>query len=315
MTLLLFGLSVLDRVSVIITFWSSICYSLELLNPPHLTFDPFGLYVMTAALPRVIVSRLTCWMTAVISVQRCLSVVLPFRSREIITARSTVATVATVTGVVAFSYLWMVTVREIQVKVDLSTNVTKLFYVYATKGKIDEIVNVILFLFLPFANFILILMCTLIMIMSLKRAIKWRYKAMSGSVVTTRAKYKLTKTERKTKRNSKAGAKCQGADNIKGQGHSVEDVKMTKETKETKTSKLIVVIMTIFVVCNLPSNLVVAARNIVPGFNDFGRLKNLFLTSYSLGLLLEAVNSSVNIFAYYSMSSRFKSTLDGVLNL
>ncbi|XP_059152877.1 uncharacterized protein LOC131938748 [Physella acuta] len=306
-TILLFGLSVLDLVSVLITLWSSVCYGLELLDPPYLTFDPFSLYVMTAALPRVVVSRLTCWMTAIISVQRCLSVVLPFRSRQIITARSSVATVATVTLAVAFSYLWMFTVREIQVKVDQTTNVTKLFYVYVTKGKIDEIVNVALFLVLPFANFILILMCTVVMITSLKRATKWRYKVISGSEIPSHAEANLTRQERKTKRDSTTGVKGQGCDDTKGQGYSKGDV---KTTKETKTSKLIVVIMTIFIACNLPSNVVVAARNIVPGFNDFGRLKNLFLTSYSLGLLLEAVSSSVNIFAYYSMSSRFKSTLD-----
>lgn len=79
--------------------------------------------------------------------------------------------------------------------------------------------------------------------------------------------------------------------------------------RDQKVTRMVLVISTFFIVCFVPISLTTMSIIIEPEFSMYGKYRNLFIIVGSLGLALESLNSAVNIFIYYNMSSRYKATL------
>ncbi|XP_059155884.1 uncharacterized protein LOC131940961 [Physella acuta] len=177
-----------------------------------------------------------------------------------------------------------------------------IFMVYIRKGTPNQLFITLFFICLPIINFLAILCCTVIMIVVLKSAIKWRTSARLGSQSNLKQKLlntipkglepNIVSSEPEPNPTTQCSRPNPGAD-----------------TKEVRTSKLVLTVMIVFIVCNTPSNVLVAAREVVSEFQESGRLQNLYYCMQALAFLCETVNSSVNIFTYYVMSSKFKATL------
>ncbi|XP_059151504.1 uncharacterized protein LOC131937845 [Physella acuta] len=83
--------------------------------------------------------------------------------------------------------------------------------------------------------------------------------------------------------------------------------------RDKKVVKMVTLISCIFIVCLMPSCInfllgVVYAS----AYSLAGVQQNLFLLSWSVILTLEGVNSSVNIFVYYTMSSNYRNIFRGL---
>ncbi|XP_059169862.1 mu-type opioid receptor-like [Physella acuta] len=276
----LFGLALTDLLCLVFNFWISVCYIVIILDPPTLTVDPYSLSIITASLPRVIFTRVSCWLTALISLQRCLCVALPFKVRDVFTPRTTAYLTLTISAFTFLSHMSLYFYSDLHAVLDPRSNTSKVYLVPLSYGHVDLYVNTLFFFFLPLLNFLLIFACTLGMISLLKSSTKWREIARKGNSV-----------------------------NIRPLNHHNEYKNQDmRESKEARVSKMIIVIMLIFITCNIPSNVLLAIRNVVPEFQENGRLKNLFHVTHALAFLLEAVNSSANFFAYFFMSSKFYTT-------
>lgn len=79
--------------------------------------------------------------------------------------------------------------------------------------------------------------------------------------------------------------------------------------RDQKVAKMVVMISCLFIACYIPMSFLFVALSLVPGFSVFGKYKNILDLLGCLSFILEAINSSVNIFIYYDMSSKYRSML------
>ncbi|CAG5135334.1 unnamed protein product [Candidula unifasciata] len=76
--------------------------------------------------------------------------------------------------------------------------------------------------------------------------------------------------------------------------------------KDKRVIKMISFIAVIFIVCELPSVVNVIAMAFNPQIHPSGINYNMFYVIWSVVYVMESVNSTVNIFVYFNMSSRYK---------
>lgn len=79
--------------------------------------------------------------------------------------------------------------------------------------------------------------------------------------------------------------------------------------RDKKTVNMIVLIAIILIICYTPGTALLMVTFFEPEFSVSGRYVNTFIAAWTFGLLLETVNSSVNIILYYKMSTRYRQTL------
>lgn len=77
-------------------------------------------------------------------------------------------------------------------------------------------------------------------------------------------------------------------------------------SRSTKVSKMVVTISSIFIACFVPIIIAFVAMSIEPALSISGKYRGLLTITAGLCVLLESINSSVNIFIYYHMSSRYR---------
>lgn len=78
--------------------------------------------------------------------------------------------------------------------------------------------------------------------------------------------------------------------------------------RDKKAMSMIAFIACVLILCYTPDLVVTLLIFAEPQFNILGKYFNLGLILYSFGLVCHAINSSINIFIYYSMSSKYKHT-------
>lgn len=80
-------------------------------------------------------------------------------------------------------------------------------------------------------------------------------------------------------------------------------------SRDKKTMTMVVLIAGVLIVCFIPGVTLHTAGFFEPGLNLVGKYSNLFHIGWSFAFLFEAINSSVNIFLYYNMSTKYRQTL------
>jgi hypothetical protein len=194
---------------------------------------------------------------------------MPLKVKIIITSFRTKVIIVSIFIFTIFLFSPFYFVNKLAWKYDAHRNRSVIGIIY-TEGR--EIVDSTTFflhsVLLSSALLVTVIVCTIILVYKLNKKAKWR----SGSV-------------------PQIGTK--------------QD---TVSTKDNKVAKMITMIAIIFIVCYLPPtvNFVVMTYNIE--FSLTGKLTNVFHLIWSVTFVLQALNSSVNIFVYFKMSSKFKNT-------
>ncbi|GFR66943.1 chemosensory receptor A [Elysia marginata] len=80
--------------------------------------------------------------------------------------------------------------------------------------------------------------------------------------------------------------------------------------RDRKLGRMIVLLSGILFLCYIPSTIALLVQLIEPGFSMLGRFNNSFFATWSFVWVLDAFNSSVNIFVYYNMSSKYRSSFN-----
>ena len=91
----LLGLAISDLGALLTLVWMSVCFN-PLFRKLSLTFDPDGVQYLTAGWPHVCFARITSYITAYITLERCLCVTLPLKVKTIITPRRTFLTISAI---------------------------------------------------------------------------------------------------------------------------------------------------------------------------------------------------------------------------
>lgn len=78
--------------------------------------------------------------------------------------------------------------------------------------------------------------------------------------------------------------------------------------RDRKTMRMIILIAGVLIICYTPAVLLGLTTFFEAEFSVRGKFHNLYYTLWSFGLLFVSINSSVNIFLYLKMSSKYRQT-------
>lgn len=86
-------------------------------------------------------------------------------------------------------------------------------------------------------------------------------------------------------------------------------------SRDKKTVTMVLLIATILIICFIPTVTLLTVAFIVREFSITGKYSSIFHVMWSLAFFFEAVNSSVNIFLYYNMSSKYRQTFNEIFSV
>lgn len=270
----LLALSVSDLCSLICVMWTSLCFSPAIRDSdiPMVTTE---VHLITGSWPHVVFIRTTGWITAFISLERCVCVSQPLKVKTIFTRKRHITAVIAIFGVtIVCSSLPFV-----------STGLGWVFYSDRNKTLIGLIYNVDLDarkytdsisyavsgVFMPTSCFLSVVILTTFLVVKLYQKAAWRMSVSSGMI---------------------------HGSNTTGQANA----------KERKVAKMVVLMSVIFIISFLPAVGFFITGIVEPTFNYDRLNKNLLLVSLSISNTTEAINASVNIFIYVKMSSKYRET-------
>ncbi|XP_005089798.1 adenosine receptor A1-like [Aplysia californica] len=261
----LMGLAVSDLGSLVTTFWLSICFNPLFINA-GLPINVMEVMNATGGRPHICFARVTSFITAFITFERCLCISLPLKVKMIITPRRTKIIIIFI-FILMFSYPPFYVGNRLAWVFDSSRNATILKLEYNEEITIVEPIAFFLYgvTFSTF-SFVFVICCTIVLVVKLNTKTKWRQ--------ATAAK---------------------GASAPEGVG-----------VKDKKVVKMVTFISSIFIVCFGPSSFLFAIMALEPRFRFNGAYTNVYMVVWSASFILETVNSSVNMFVYLTMSSKYR---------
>ncbi|CAG5128581.1 unnamed protein product [Candidula unifasciata] len=215
----------------------------------------------------IIFTRVSTWITAYITLERCLCVTAPLRVKNLFTPKRTVLILVVVYVLMTASICPMFYAARPARIFDPSNNRT-LFGIYfiEDRSKIEAITfmtnNTI-----PTLAFFTVAICTAILVSTLRKKSKWRLQATMSTAKTVVA------------------------------------------DRDNKVVKMVVLISIIFIVCYFPGAAVFVYMLLDADLRIDGIQKNLITAIFAILFHLESINSTVNIFIYLSMSSKFRAFL------
>lgn len=86
-------------------------------------------------------------------------------------------------------------------------------------------------------------------------------------------------------------------------------------SRNQKVAQMVVMISTLFIACFIPFCVIFLAMSFEPKLSLQGDYRNTVILISGVGFILESINSSMNIFIYYHMSSKYRNTLRDVFCL
>ncbi|CAL1528443.1 unnamed protein product [Lymnaea stagnalis] len=271
----LFGLTVSDLCSLVTLFFFNICQTPAFYNL-ELSFEPYDLSFITVGWAHVGFTRVTCCLTAFITLERCLCIALPLKVKTILDPRRTRLIVVATFPIAYASVFPIYCTASLTEQFSLHRNRTLIVMTYNDLRDVMESVSSVVNNIIPVSSFIIIVVCTTIIVVQLNLKSKWRRSAAAYPTGTANP---------------------------------------TTSGKDKKVEKMVLFISVIFIVCYLPCEILFVWMLFDLELRYDGDQSNLFKVSVSILYFAETLNASANIFVYYSMSSRYKQELQKVLTL
>ncbi|KAK3772107.1 hypothetical protein RRG08_061191 [Elysia crispata] len=268
-------------IGVTVDFVTSILILLTpFISPPldHVTGSHFATYTTVVELfgAPLLYASVACgaWITAIISLERCICVLLPLKVKLFFTHRTTTLLLL---GIFVYQVTFIfVNFVSFRVKMETSdaTNITSL--VLDTASFDDQLYIFAYFSAVTVPSFFcmaIILVGTVLLIIKLQKSAQWRMNAASAA--------------------------------SHGAGVSV---------KEMRLIRIVVFICGIFITCFCPNMLVYLTSAVFPKFQyrdpQFGRL---FTIAAEVAILSQLISCALNFFVYVKMNSKFRRTLKFIL--
>ncbi|GFO37425.1 chemosensory receptor a [Plakobranchus ocellatus] len=281
------SLAVSDFLSCLLGLWTYLCYIPEFRNIPNLPFEPIEVSSETGSNLRPYVTRTGALITAFITLERCLCVVLPMKVKRIITIPVTRITMIVIYAITLIPYTAHPLFTTMGWKYYPHLNKT-LIGAIPTNNSIAPIFLTIImylvgFIFLLSA-IIIILVCTLFLVITLAKSLRWR-----------------DSMRKQTQPRASSG--------------QTSSQKPSESRKEDRLIKMVVVIATLFIVSHLPGTILifvlpVADDYVEKNFNDPSAMLQV-----SFIFAFELVNNSVSFFVYYLIGTKFRFTFRQMFGL
>ncbi|BFZ07960.1 hypothetical protein BsWGS_10999 [Bradybaena similaris] len=176
----LLGLAVSDLGCLLTLMWICICYT-PAFEAADLTFDTTDVTYASTGMVHLTFSRITCWMTAFITLERCLCITTPLKVKLLITPRRTSIIVFIIYATLTLSQVPVYSVNRLGQKFFPDRNKTLLGLVYTPNMEYVEKISSYVNMFLPFIAFVTIISCTAILIITLYSNNEWRGKSRASA--------------------------------------------------------------------------------------------------------------------------------------
>ncbi|GFO27100.1 peptide receptor gpcr [Plakobranchus ocellatus] len=277
------ALAVFDFAFAVLYTWNNLCFWLTY-NNFRLPFHGANVSFITGGAQLAYLSTTIAWITAFISFERCLCILLPLKVRRLITPRGTFVAMLIIILLtfcpsfftfIRYKFVWAFNpylnrtiLNTTPVKSKFAILIEKIFIAFC--GVIQ-----------PLLAFSIVLICTVLLIVQLRKISSWRMSVTS-------AKSQRVQPEE----NSAASS-------------SPAEIRISQ--KEKHLVSMVVAIATIFIVSYIPTCIGILCYVVFDEFNPFGVYKRLFLVSGYIISLGKPISGSVNILIYYKMASKFRS--------
>ena len=281
------ALGVSDLLCIICLLWNAMVYVPALSDVPDIPFIPREFGIPTGGYTSAMFLKTTAWITAFISLERCLCVVFPLKIKSIVSRRRTIAVITVIfiltvvpTGSILF-YIY-----EFKFRFDAARNIT-LLRVGFRKTPLSNALSTVDFIYklvlMNFNPFIIILICAIILAIQLNRSATWRIETLS--------KVTVTHSESQDK-----------------------DGKVQKKlSKDLRVAKTVLAIAIAFLFPGTISTIKYMLALTWPAFHPVRDYGYYYRFSSRMEFLLSLINSSVNFIIYYKMGTKFRATVKNIL--
>lgn len=261
----LLGLAISDMGSLVSLLWLGICYNpfFRYSDLPILTVD---LQHFTGGWTHVIFTRITIFITAFITLERCICIVFPLKVKTILTTKRVKIIIIGIYVFLISSMIPMYCIFRFGWKFVLERNRTMIGIIYFNNQVIIQTISFHLQLIYPALAFTSVVICSAILITKFNQRLTWRNEATSNA--------------------SKA--------------------KGNAEDRDKQVIKMVLSVAIVFIISFTPSLVLFISMVVLPGMNMGQENQNMFIFSYSVSFMSEAINSSVNIILYYKASSKYR---------
>ena len=276
------ALGVSDILCVSFIAWNAICF-IPAFAKSGIPVVARDVVIFTGVSTSIKFIDITAWITAFISLERCLCVVFPLKIKNIVTHNRTVRVIVaifTLTAIPLTANSYYLHVFEFRFDAQWNRTVLGVGYRNASAvvfmQKFNRIYKLVVLNLLPYTT---ILICSVFLAVYLNRSVSWRLNN-SGS---TAQKTDDSKTNR-------------------------------KNAKEIRVAKTVLSLATAFLFLGTLSTMRLLVSLVWPEFGPLGACGKTFKFIGRVGFLLSLSNSSVNFFIYYTMGTKFKQTVNEMLH-
>ncbi|GFN78168.1 chemosensory receptor a [Plakobranchus ocellatus] len=283
------ALAVCDLALALILTWNNLCFWLTYHNV-RLPFHGANVSFLTGGAQSVFLSTTVAWITAFISFERCLCILVPLKVRRLITPRGTIVAMLIIILLtfcpsfymyVRYKFVW-------EFNPYLNMTILNTIPVNSEFAILFEKISVIVCgVIQPLLAFSIVLICTVLLVVQLKKISYWRLSVMPGK-------------------------KEQPEDNPSERSSTVGD---RSSQKEERLVRMVVAIATIFIASYIPTCIMLVFCVVFDEFNQFGVYRRLFIVSGYIISLGQPISGSVNILIYYKMASKFRSVFRRLVRL
>ena len=286
-----FALAVSDLFCVLSNTWMALCFVPGFTKFANRYFQVGSVVSVTGAWTCECFTRITAYITAFISIERCVSVVLPMKVSTIFTRRRTCIVLAVIYTVnlalgsygfvlIRFTKFWSPRYNKTIITTQRMTSPT-LEYFYEIVLFFQSFPAVLIPL-------VTVIVCTVFLSITLTRSATWRRSFQDQDGGTGSSGGKL---EDKSK------------------------ISKSRNLKELQLAKTVVIIAIVFIVCSSPNAINVLIASSVPEYRGTGTYGNTYRFVNFATFILSAVNSSANIFIYLKTGSIFRRTVKQLFRL
>uniref|UniRef100_A0A2C9M748 G-protein coupled receptors family 1 profile domain-containing protein n=1 Tax=Biomphalaria glabrata TaxID=6526 RepID=A0A2C9M748_BIOGL len=290
----LFALSLTDFAVTLMQLASCCSYLVKIVYPES-PVDPwlFGAYVFSWS--RYVAYLISCWITTVISLERCFCVVSPFTVRQKFTKARCLMIILGISIFHVCVHLPIFIFANIQwVSISPGTTVARngtmsekyvLTVLYSDSAAEWEILSdMIAGISLSVLSQVILLICTVWMIYSLKASSKIRQHMDP---------VRYQNKPRSTLQENKGGA-------------SSDDAGALLSAKERRMAKVVLFMAIILSACNVPRFLAIALHHILPGMK-MGVNKNLDTVFWEVSYTFCTICCTTNFLVYFKLNSKYRS--------
>lgn len=252
-------------------------WSSILLNPllasSGFPWYPMEVMYLTGAWPHTCFSRITSFITVFITAERYFSIAFPLKVKHIITAKTAALLVCLIFLVNVATLVPEYATSYLDWRFVPSKNKTLIGILFTSSRTSVEGVVYVLHSVFGMTSFAGVILFTVLLVTKLKQSSQWR-----ASVVSS---------------------------HIRGE---------TVSNRDKKTVKMVALIASILIACYTPGAVIALTTFIVgPEFNIRGEYINICHAMWSIACACQCINSTVNIFIYYSMSSKYRQTFAEII--